>query len=297
MSNPFDAAGKFYLDVNSLDALRQQAEKNPKQSLPAVARQFEAVFMNMMLKSMRDATMQDGMLDSEQTKMYTAMLDQQLATSLGKSGMGLADVIVKQLSRSNVAQHVNPPQPFSQAVQTAAPQAQQDYPMAPMPAASSTSPTSADAADFISKMLPYAQDAAAKTGIPAKFMLGQAALETGWGKHEIKSANGRPSHNLFGIKADKHWKGPVVTALTTEYANGMPRRVYQNFRAYGSYAESFQDYAHHLKSNPRYQSVIASGQDATGFAQGLQSAGYATDPHYSEKLMRVFSTDALQNMA
>ncbi|HQT25558.1 MAG TPA: glucosaminidase domain-containing protein, partial [Burkholderiales bacterium] len=126
---------------------------------------------------------------------------------------------------------------------------------------------------------------------------GQAALETGWGRHEIKGASGRSSHNIFGIKADKHWKGGVVTAPTTEYVNGAPRKVYQNFRAYSSYAECFQDYAHMLASNPRYATVAASRQDAAGFAQGLQSAGYATDPHYSDKLMRIFGENAMQEVA
>lgn len=284
MSNNFDAAGKFYLDVNGLDALRLQAEKNPKAALPVVAKQFEAVFMDMMLKSMRDATMQNGPFDSEQTKMYTAMLDQQISQMMAKKGLGLAAIMEKQLSRSTVSQHVSSASPAQSAW----------APAATVPAAPENQ---GHGQDFIAKMLPYAVEASGKTGIPAKFMLGQAALETGWGKHEIKSANGRHSYNLFGIKADKHWKGAVVTAPTTEYVNGMPRRVYQNFRAYGSYEESFQDYAHLLTSNPRYASVVASGQDATGFAQGLQSAGYATDPHYSEKLMRIFSEDALQTVA
>lgn len=285
MSNKFDAAGKFYLDVNGLDALRLQAEKNPKAALPVVAKQFEAVFMDMMLKSMRDATMQNGPFDSEQTKMYTAMLDQQISQLMSKKGLGLAAIMEKQLSSSsNVSQHVSTAnQPQSAWV--------------PAATAPAVAENQAHGQDFIAKMMPYAMAASGKTGIPAKFMLGQAALETGWGKHEIKSANGRHSYNLFGIKADKHWKGAVVTAPTTEYVNGMPRRVYQNFRAYGSYEESFQDYAHLLTSNPRYASVVASGQDASGFAQGLQSAGYATDPHYSEKLMRIFSEDALQTVA
>jgi flagellar protein FlgJ len=285
MSNKFDAAGKFYLDVNGLDALRLQAEKNPKAALPVVAKQFEAVFMDMMLKSMRDATMQNGPFDSEQTKMYTAMLDQQISQLMSKKGLGLAAIMEKQLSSSsNVSQHVS-----------TANQPQSAW--APAATAPAVAENQAHGQDFIAKMMPYAMAASGKTGIPAKFMLGQAALETGWGKHEIKSANGRHSYNLFGIKADKHWKGAVVTAPTTEYVNGMPRRVYQNFRAYGSYEESFQDYAHLLTSNPRYASVVASGQDASGFAQGLQSAGYATDPHYSEKLMRIFSEDALQTVA
>ncbi len=260
-----DAAGKFYLDSRSLDSLRIQAGKNPNSALPQVAKQFESVLMGMMLKSMRDATPQDGPLDSDQTKMYLSMFDQQLSQMLSKKGMGLAQVMVKQLD------HAFPKVEPSSAA-----------------AASSQAPAAQHhkASGFISKLLPYAREAADATGIPAKFMLGQAALETGWGKHEIRRANGQSSHNLFGIKADGNWKGPVVTALTTEYVNGKPKKVYQNFRAYPSYAESFKDYAGMLAN--RYAAVVASGKDAAGFAKGLQSAGYATDPNYSDKLMRVF---------
>lgn len=274
-----DAAGKFYLDVNGLDALRLQAQKNPNAALPSVAKQFEAVFMDMMLKSMRDASMQDGPFDSEQTKMYTSMLDQQISQLLAKKGLGLAAIMEKQLGGSS-----GPVTPNA-APQYAYP-SPEEKPEVP-----------AQGRDFISKMLPYAREASGKTGIPAKFMLGQAALETGWGKHEIKGANGRMSHNLFGIKADKHWKGAVVTAPTTEYVNGVPRKVYQNFRAYSSYAECFRDYAHLLSSNPRYATVAGSSQDAAGFAQGLQSAGYATDPRYSEKMMRILGENIMREVA
>lgn len=283
MGNSFDAAAKFYLDVNGLGALRLQAEKNPNAALPVVVKQFEAVFMDMMLKSMRDASMQNGPLDSEQTKMYTSMFDQQMSELLAKKGLGLAAIMEKQLSRSNVSQQAKPNAPAQYASW--------------VPSSEEATAASSHGKDFISKMLPYAREASSKTGIPAKFMLGQAALETGWGRHEIKGANGRSSHNLFGIKAGKHWKGAVVTAPTTEYVNGAPRKVYQNFRAYSSYAECFQDYAHLLTSNPRYATVAASKQDAAGFAQGLQSAGYATDPRYSEKLMRIFGENAMQEVA
>jgi len=135
----------------------------------------------------------------------------------------------------------------------------------------------------------HAEDASRATGIPAKFMLGQAALESGWGKHEIKAADGSASHNLFGIKATSGWSGKVVVAPTTEYINGAPQTVMQKFRAYGSYAEAFSDYAHMLASNPRYGNVISGSHDATSFAQGLQKAGYATDPHYATKLSNIIN--------
>jgi len=140
---------------------------------------------------------------------------------------------------------------------------------------------------FVQRMLPHAQEASARTGIPPQFMMGQAALETGWGKSEIRGADGQNSHNLFGIKAGSGWRGRTVDIVTTEYVNGKPQKQVDTFRAYDSYADSFRDYANLLRANPRYQNVLAQGRDATGFAQGLQQAGYATDPNYAQKLASV----------
>ena len=138
--------------------------------------------------------------------------------------------------------------------------------------------------------MPHANEASQTTGIPARFMLGQAALESGWGKRELRGTDGTPSHNLFGIKAGAGWKGPVVEAVTTEYVNGVARKSVEKFRAYPSYADAFRDYANLLRSNPRYAGVLAQaaqGIDAEGFAHGLQRAGYATDPNYADKLSRI----------
>jgi flagellar protein FlgJ len=140
---------------------------------------------------------------------------------------------------------------------------------------------------FVQRLLPHAQAASASTGIPARFMLGQAALESGWGKAEIRGADGQNSHNLFGIKAGASWKGKTVDIVTTEYVNGKPQKQVDTFRAYDSYADSFRDYGNLLRNNARYQNVLAQGHDAAGFAQGLQQAGYATDPKYAQKLMSV----------
>jgi flagellar protein FlgJ len=141
---------------------------------------------------------------------------------------------------------------------------------------------------FVDKFKAPAQAASRATGIPAHHILGQAALESGWGKREIRMADGSDSHNLFGIKAGNDWKGKVAEVTTTEYHNGVAGKQVERFRAYGSYAESFQDYAKLLSDNPRYDGVI--GQvDAKGFAQALQQSGYATDPRYAEKLAGVIS--------
>ncbi|HAJ70795.1 MAG TPA: flagellar assembly peptidoglycan hydrolase FlgJ, partial [Methylophilaceae bacterium] len=141
--------------------------------------------------------------------------------------------------------------------------------------------------NFIDKMLHHAKDASNSTGVPTHLMLGQAALESGWGKREIKAADGTPSHNLFGIKANANWKGKTVETMTTEYINGVKQNRIEKFRAYDSYADSFKDFASLMKNNPRYQHVIANVHDIKGYAQAMQNAGYATDPQYAKKLSSV----------
>jgi flagellar protein FlgJ len=144
--------------------------------------------------------------------------------------------------------------------------------------------------DFLAKHQHAAKAAEAQTGIPATFMVSQAAHETGWGRKEIRHADGSTSFNLFGIKAGAHWKGPVAEVTTTEFVDGVARKVTAKFRAYASYAESFADYARLMKDSPRYREVVANAGSAQGFAQGLQRAGYATDPAYADKLTRVINT-------
>jgi flagellar protein FlgJ len=269
--------GNLAIDSQSLNKLRLQAKQSPDQALKAAAQQFETVFLNMMLKSMREATPQDGVFDSEQTKMFTGMLDQQLAQSMSASrGVGLADVMVKQLSRT---------QPASAPLHELKP----TITSTPVSTATSSIPSAFKAdvqQSFVDKMRIPAEQASRSTGIPAHLILGQAALESGWGKREIKMADGSDSHNLFGIKAGKDWNGKVAEVTTTEYHNGVASKQVERFRAYDSYAESFQDYARLLSNNPRYDGVTGKG-DAKGFAQALQQAGYATDPHYAEKLVGV----------
>ena len=272
-----DLSSKFALDVQGVSQLKLEAKQSSPEALRSAAQQFEAVFMNMLMKSMREATPQDGMLDSDQTRMYTSMLDQQLTQRMASRGIGLADVMVRQLSatlQAPVGEGATPPQPAAQAVPA-------------VPAAARSGDASAHVEAFVQRLLPHAKAASAGTGIPAPFMLGQAALETGWGKAEIRGADGQNSHNLFGIKAGGSWRGRTVDIVTTEYVNGQPQKQVDTFRAYDSYADAFRDYANLLRANPRYQNVIAQGQDAAGFAQGLQQAGYATDPNYAQKLLSV----------
>lgn len=308
---------RLAIDTQSLEQLRGQAKHSPDQALKAAAQQFESVFLNMMLKSMRDATPQDGMFDSEQTRMFTGMLDQQLAQNMSSRGIGLADMMVKQLSRGG---QLSGADAIDRPIGT--PSAAEDGIPAPdavqrrvMPSTSDTLLRSSrlreevedgipapDAAQrrvipsaynqgtqqgFVDRMTPYAMQASQATGVPAQLMLGQAALESGWGKREIRMADGSNSFNLFGIKANAGWGGKTAEILTTEYVNGIPRKQVEKFRAYSSYAEAFQDYAGMMAGNPRYARVLQQDGSITGMAQAVQDAGYATDPGYADKLARV----------
>jgi flagellar protein FlgJ len=270
--------GSLAIDSQGLDKLRLQAKDSPDKALKSAAQQFEQVFLNMMLKSMREATPQDGMFDNEQTKMFTGMLDQQLAQSMSAGqGVGLADVMVRQLQRSSMGANV---QGHSDAVN-------------PTPFVRNSIPSAYNEnfqQDFVKKLMPHAEQASKATGVPAHLMVGQAALESGWGKREIKMPDGTSSHNLFGVKAGPSWNGKVAEVMTTEYHNGVANKQVEKFRAYDSYADSFKDYANTISNNPRYANVIKDGSNASGFAQALQKAGYATDPNYADKLTKVINS-------
>ncbi|MDD5298560.1 MAG: flagellar assembly peptidoglycan hydrolase FlgJ [Rhodocyclaceae bacterium] len=311
--NPSDISNLPAYDANSLNSLKRLTRDNSPEAVHAAAKQFEAVFLGMVLKSMRDATPQDGFFDSEQTKTFQTMLDQQLAQMLvAKGSTGLAAIIEKQLGRPSSP---DPAVAASSAGAAAGPAARTDVPdsrfdpsvlrraavhvldggSADPGAAAEGTPAAATpgTGSFVDKLWPHALKAGREAGIPPHFMVAQAALETGWGKSEMLQADGRPAHNLFGIKAGKDWTGPVVEKATTEYVGGVPQKTVARFRAYGSYAEAFSDYASLLKNNPRYVSVVGS-QDASTFARGLQQAGYATDPMYAAKLERIISGNSLR---
>ena len=303
-SNKSDLSTKFALDTKGLGDLRQSAKAGSPGALKEAATQFESMFINMMMKSMRDATPQEGMLDNQQTRMFTGMLDQQMSQNLAKRGMGLADVLTRQLGAQNMGQQALAiggagnagmsnsasgsamPGPMDAATMIKTGAAPAGAP--PLPLTTATGRIQAPhVRSFQEKLHVHAAEAERATGVPAKFMLGQAALETGWGKRMIRNADGSNSHNLFGIKAGPGWKGKVATSVTTEYVNGRPHTKVEKFRAYDSPADAFKDYANMLAKNPRYEKVIASGGDADAFAQGLQRAGYATDPQYAAKLTRI----------
>jgi flagellar protein FlgJ len=282
-------------DGADLSALRRSGKADSPEALRAAAQQFEGLFMNMVMKSMRDATPQDSPFDSQQSRMYTSMLDQKISDNFSKRGMGLADALMRQLSNNAAGPTLPGQEAGAAAAAPASPARQTGLSATPPDGATPLEISSArqfpprpdHVQAFQDKLAAHANEASRATGIPAKFMLGQAALETGWGKREIRGADGSASHNLFGIKATGNWTGRTVEVATTEYVNGVPQKKMEKFRAYDSYADSFRDYASLLKNNPRYQNVIAGGKDATAFAQGLQAAGYATDPNYAAKLARI----------
>ena len=262
-------------DASGLNALRRQAKGDPKQAALAAARQFEALFMQEIMKSMRSATLASGLMDGDSSKMATEMLDTQFAASAAGRPGGLAQLIARQLERQmSLSAEPTPELPAHPLVSSAR------EPRIPDKAAAS----------FIARHGAAARQAEAATGIPATFMLAQAAHESGWGAREIRNADGTPSNNLFGIKAGALWKGPVAEVTTTEFVDGQAVKVKQKFRAYADASESFADYARLMTSHSRYRNVLAAGQDASRFAQGLQAAGYATDPDYSAKLTRVINT-------
>lgn len=299
-----------------LDALRSSARQDPKGAIREVAKQFEALFMQELMKSMRASTMATGMLDNQATEMATGMLDQQYATQLAGMPGGLADAIARQLERqtgggsarsgtsgasaaravigSGAASAGTVPVQAGSAVPLRSSAATDAYRANATSGAAdvgATGPgTGGSAARFVERHRAAAEAAAADSGIPAEFMLAQSAHETGWGRREIRGADGTNSFNLFGIKAGGNWKGPVVVATTTEVVNGRPQKVQAAFRAYGSYEESYRDYARMISTSPRYSGVMQVTNDAQAFATGLQRAGYATDPEYAAKLGRVIQT-------
>ncbi len=279
-------------DVRSLDALKSRAATDPRAAVKEAAKQFESLFMNELMKSMRSTTLSTGMLDNSGTSMGTDMLDNQFATQMSGLKGGLSDAIARQLERQ---MGLSPgPYPVTGSANNT------PAPLSAKPQA--TAIPQQGALGFVQQHSGAAQQAEAATGIPAAFMVSQAALETGWGRKEIRHADGAPSYNLFGIKAGANWKGPVAEVTTTEYINGKAQKVVAKFRAYGSYAESFADYARLMKDSPRYQAAVGAARGAgaaTGagtastsvaFANGLQKAGYATDPAYADKLSRVINT-------
>ncbi|WP_312458202.1 flagellar assembly peptidoglycan hydrolase FlgJ [Pseudescherichia sp.] len=279
-------------DAQSLNELKTQAGQDPQANLRPVARQVEGMFVQMMLKSMREALPKDGLFSSDSSRMYTSMYDQQIAQQMtaGK-GLGLAEMMVKQMSGGQSEPTEAPSQvPMKFPLETVTSyqnQALTQMVRKAMPktpdGAGNDAALSGDSKEFLAQLSLPARLASEQSGVPHHLILAQAALESGWGQRQIKRENGEPSFNLFGVKASGSWKGPTTEITTTEYENGEAKKVKAKFRVYGSYLEALSDYVGLLSRNPRYAAVTSAATAEQG-AQALQSAGYATDPNYARKL-------------
>lgn len=274
------------LDTKNLADIKRQVRQGDADAYRKVAREFEAMFLNMMLKGMRETLPHSDPLESDASRLGTSLLDSQISQNLANKGLGLADALVKQMEQRKV--QIDPA--ADSGPKKAFPLKSPDPVPIPLKQGLPLKSSSVQQ-EFINKFGDAAIKAASETGIPTKFMLGQAALESGWGKKEVKDVNsGENSFNLFGIKAGKSWKGRTVEAMTTEYVNGVPQRMLQKFRAYSSYEEAFKDYGNLLANNSRYEKAMQATDDPIRFAKEIGKAGYATDPQYSEKLARIYAT-------
>lgn len=280
-------------DGNSLNALKFQAGKDQKTALKEASKQFESLFMREIIKSMRQATAKSGLMDGDEGEnLATDLLDQQLATQMTGLPGGLSEAIERQLARQMDPSASTLPGGSASAANAArAVSAYQRQSVEPaLDPSQLPAKTTQAQADFVAKHTTAANAVAAEVGIPASFMLGQAGHETGWGRSEIKNANGTPSFNLFGIKAGGSWKGKVAEVTTTEYVNGEARKVKAKFRAYDSYEDAFRDYAKLVGGNSRYEKAMQNTGSVQAFATQMQKAGYATDPQYAQKLSRAINT-------
>jgi flagellar protein FlgJ len=305
------------IDCHGLNQLRQQAvaSDNEAQTLRQVAGQFESLFVTMMLKSMRQASLAEGLFDSSQSKMYQDMADQQLASDLSvRGGLGLQDVILRQLGGERYvnSEPAETGQSFSIDTVTVRPalgikvnaeilekirevKPEMDKRVAEQELAVSELPSRFTSPEqFVETLWPYAQRAAERLGVDAEVILSQAALETGWGKYILSDKQGS-SFNLFNIKADSRWPGEYVSKNALEYRDGRAINEQSRFRAYDSYQDSFEDYVRFLQTQPRYQDALRQVGDGEAFIEALHKAGYATDPHYADKIKRIMNSDTLSD--
>jgi flagellar protein FlgJ len=262
-------------DFNQYTALRVGADRNDPEVLREVAGQFEALFVQTMLKNMREASLGDPLMgDSNQYEMYQGMLDQQLALEMSSGhGIGLADMLVRQLGGDV---EIVP------------------APRANAPPVASQGAVWKDAESFTRDVWPHAERVANRLNVPTEAIVAQAALETGWGAHVPQRGDGSSSFNLFGIKAGQNWSGSRVTKTTLEFADGLPKPEVASFRAYDDVAATFDDYSELLLSNPRYATVRGHDGDVAAFAAALQASGYATDPAYAYKIQNIADSEIMQ---
>ena len=292
------AVNDVYADFSGLAQLRASAARDGTAVLPDVAKQFEALFLQMMLKSMREATPGDPLLSGEGARMYRDLFDHQISLELARGkGIGITDMLVRQLAPAAEPLGVgagDAPGAAEQGTAAAdrASPAQRGLPTQ----AVSNAPTFESPDAFARRLWPHALEAAQTLGVAPRLLIAQAALETGWGQSIIRYPDGRSSHNLFGIKSDPGWDGPRTRVWTLEHADGVMERRSASFRAYESFKQSFDDYVDFVSTQGRYRRALAVAGDPGAYAQSLQDAGYATDPHYAEKIMGVMHSKTLRSL-
>jgi len=292
----------IYTDFNQFTKLRSDAHKDQSASLDRVAKQFESLFVQMMLKSMRDASPKSELFGSDQQRMYQDMYDKQISVQIASGkGIGLADVIKRQLGGKGISQMTAPPLPeqISRIRQQVANISKVD--LSGYTSQANTSIPDADSSPgwdspeaFVKDLWPYAQQAAAQLGVDPEVLVAQSALETGWGRNMRARDDGSNSYTLFGIKADASWKGDQVNVPTLEFRDGAMQKERASFRAYDSVGQAFDDYVQFIQSHPRYQQALEKGYDPDSYARELQQAGYATDPNYAAKIQRVRNSEPIR---
>lgn len=282
MSSAAPASGINTTDFGQFAKLRSGAKDRDPETIKQVARQFEALFTQMLLKaSHSDDTASNDLLGGSGSDTYRDIYDQQMAAQLSSGkGLGLADLLARQLiGAQTTGTEGSAPAPSGLRGRSAATSSTDLSPI---------SGTAAESANtFVDEITPFAEKAAKELGIPARVLVAQAAHETGWGKRQIKNADGTDSHNLFGIKASRGWDGATTDTTTHEYVKGERRVERAEFRSYKSVGEAFEDYVSFVKDNPRYAEALKHGGSGEQYLQGLQQAGYATDPAYAQKIARV----------
>jgi peptidoglycan hydrolase FlgJ len=279
----------YYADFGGLDGLKKGGKVDDPKTIRAAAQQFESLFTNMMLKSMREAKLGEGMGESQESDLYQDMYDQQISLKMAQGkGIGLADMLVQQLTRNSAAK--------ASALTGAAGASGAGSSVGSAGGVSATggttgsgstgtgSATTSDRISFVKALEPYAERAASQLGVSSDTLIAQAALETGWGQHVPVAGDGSSSLNLFGIKAGGSWNGDSVNALTTEYSGGSAGTVAQSFRAYSSLQQGVNDYVTLLQRSPHYQQALGTGDNVSAFGSALARGGYATDPVYVQKL-------------
>lgn len=269
---------QMYNDFSGLARLRADAARNEASAGLEAAKQFEALFVQMMLKSMRAA---NSVFGEKRDPTYEEMFDRQISMELTRDrGIGLAQLLTQQLSLTdgdeNHSLMLNSPQTFTFNQLPRGPARADWRPATP--------------AEFLHDIWPFAEQAAQDLGTEPEPIAAQAALETGWGQKLIRDRAGISGNNPFGIKAGSGWDGERLAVATLEFEHGLPVRRRAQFRAYPDLATAFDDYVRFLTTNPRYNDATGGGLSPTGYVKSLQSAGYATDPEYAEKIQRIMSS-------